>query len=173
FLAKLNESAPQFSRGRAVMPLNFTVRDKEVKPAVLICYEDVVRDLAVEGVKNGANLLVNITNDAWFGHSSAPYQHNQLASFRAIETRRYLLRDTNTGYTAVINPLGEVESDLKPFTSNVLQAKVVLLNYLTIYVLYGQTALKVVIISYWVLLLLLFFKRKKVGRRKIFNFKKG
>ena len=63
----------------------------------LICYEDIVPDLARQAVRQGAQVLVNLTNDVWFGATRAPYQHRALATFRAVENRVYLVRVTNTG----------------------------------------------------------------------------
>jgi len=75
---------------------------------VLICYEAIFAELAQERVSQGANLLVNISNDAWFGATSAPHQHLQLTALRAIEQGRYIVRSTNTGLSAFIDPLGRV-----------------------------------------------------------------
>ena len=75
---------------------------------VLICYEDIVASMARESVLRGADLLVNLTNDFWFGQSPALRQHLQLAVFRAVENKRYLLRSTTTGATAVIAPTGRI-----------------------------------------------------------------
>lgn len=75
---------------------------------VLVCYEVIFPYLARQHVKQGADLLVNITNDAWFGRSSAPYQHLAMARFRAIEHRIWLARSANTGISALIAPSGEV-----------------------------------------------------------------
>jgi apolipoprotein N-acyltransferase len=75
---------------------------------VLICYEDVLAGLARSSTAAGADLLVNLTNDRWFGDSHALPQHQQLARFRSIENRRYLLRCTMTGSTSIIDPLGRV-----------------------------------------------------------------
>ncbi|MCB0311467.1 MAG: apolipoprotein N-acyltransferase, partial [Bdellovibrionales bacterium] len=97
-----------FSAGEEVKV--FTYRDlagkKLARVAPLICYEDIVPQLSRHSVLKGAQLLVNITNDAWFGDSMAPYQHHLIAAFRAIENRRFLLRSTNTGLTAIVDPLG-------------------------------------------------------------------
>ncbi|OIO05743.1 MAG: apolipoprotein N-acyltransferase [Desulfovibrionaceae bacterium CG1_02_65_16] len=75
---------------------------------VLVCYEAIFAGLAQDRVSQGANLLVNISNDAWFGDTSAPHQHLQLAALRAIEQGRYLVRSTNTGISAFIDPLGRI-----------------------------------------------------------------
>jgi len=75
---------------------------------VLICYEDIVAGMARESVLRGADLLINLTNDFWFGQSPALRQHLQLAVFRAVENKRYLLRSTTTGATAVISPTGRI-----------------------------------------------------------------
>ena len=100
---------------------------------VLICYDDIVPELSFDAVRAGAELLVNLTNDAWYGDTAAPYQHHMLASWRAIETRRYLLRSTNTGYTAVVDPLGRTFASLPIFEPGVLRAGVKLMSSNTLH----------------------------------------
>jgi apolipoprotein N-acyltransferase len=85
-----------------------------------------------------ANLLVNLTNDGWFGNTVAPWQHTRLALWRAIETRRTLVRATNTGLTTVINPKGEMLETLPVFSTGVLKAKVPLMRGKTFYVRFGD-----------------------------------
>lgn len=80
------------------------------KVGVFICYEAVVPNLVRRFVAEGAEVLVNITNDAWFGDSAAPHQHLLMARMRAVENRRYLLRAANSGISAVIDPWGRVLS---------------------------------------------------------------
>lgn len=110
-----------------------------VKIAPLICYEDLMPMLARRFVsESGANLLVNLTNDAWFGNTVAPWQHARLAQWRAIETRRYLIRVTNTGLTSVINPRGEILQSLPLFSSGVLTTKVKVMEGETLYVRFGD-----------------------------------
>ena len=75
---------------------------------ILICYEAIFPEIAQKRVTDGATVLVNITNDAWFGMTSAPYQHLSLATMRAVEQMRPLLRCTNTGITAIIDAYGQV-----------------------------------------------------------------
>lgn len=78
--------------------------------AVLICFEDVFPELSRNFIKKGADFLVNITNDAWYKLTSAPYQHLQASVFRALENRAYLVRCANTGVSAFIAPTGQVFS---------------------------------------------------------------
>jgi apolipoprotein N-acyltransferase len=88
-----------------------------------ICYEDIFGEEVIQALPEAA-LLVNASNDAWFGTSTAPYQHLQIARMRALETGRYLLRATNTGISAVIAPDGKVLARSPQFESHVLRATV-------------------------------------------------
>jgi apolipoprotein N-acyltransferase len=110
-----------------------------IKLAPLICYEDLMPRLARRFVaESGATLLLNLTNDAWFGNTVASWQHARLAKWRAIETRRSLVRATNTGVTTVINPRGEILESLPVFSSGVLTADVPLMEGQTLYVRFGD-----------------------------------
>ena len=82
----------------------------KVSLATLICFEDLFPELSREFVKNGAQILVNITNDAWYMHTSAPYQHLQASVLRAVENRRPLVRSANTGISGFIAPTGKIIS---------------------------------------------------------------
>jgi apolipoprotein N-acyltransferase len=93
------------------------------KLAVTICYEDVFGAEQLRYLAE-ATLLVNVSNDAWFGDSIAPHQHLQIARVRAAEAGRYLLRSTNTGITAVIDAHGRVVDELPQFRVGVLKAAV-------------------------------------------------
>lgn len=106
--------------------------------SLLICYEDLVPRLSRESVLRGGTVLVNLTNDAWYGNTHAPYQHHLLASWRAIETRRYLVRSTNTGFTGIVNPLGQTIAQLPIFEEGYLVTEVGLNNAKTCYVQYGD-----------------------------------
>ena len=81
---------------------------KGAKLGVLICYESVFPNLTRLEVDKGAEVLVNITNDAWYGESSAPYQALAMAAMRSVETKAPMIRTANTGITAIIKPTGEV-----------------------------------------------------------------
>ena len=76
----------------------------------VICFEAVFPDLVRRFVKQGSQLIINLTNDGWYGVSDAPYQHLEIARVRAVENRRYFLRAANSGISAVIDPTGRMES---------------------------------------------------------------
>lgn len=88
--------------------------------SVLICYEAIFPDLARSAVQSGAKVLVNITNDGWFGNSAAPYQHLAMAAFRAVENRVWLFRAANTGMSAVYDPAGRLTAFLPLMEQGVL-----------------------------------------------------
>lgn len=142
WLRELNSTVGDFTAGDGIRIFNYQLTDgtnslpKNIKVAPLICYEDVITRLAREASLQGAELLVNITNDAWFGDTIAPHQHNLIASFRAIENRRYLLRSTNSGLTAIINALGQIEGQLPTFKEGELLARVKIINLVSPFVRY-------------------------------------
>jgi apolipoprotein N-acyltransferase len=95
-----------------------------VQIAPLICYEDLMPELAREATLRGAKLLVNLTNDAWFGNTAAPRQHHVMAAFRAIENRRSLIRATNSGLTGIIDPTGRTVQSVSVFSEAILSSSV-------------------------------------------------
>ena len=106
FINKLVVGIGDFSPGEHTNPLNVG----RAYAGLLVCYEGIFPELAREYVRNGANILVNITNDAWYGRSSAPYQHFSIAVFRAVETRTPLIRAANTGISAIIDQNGHIRN---------------------------------------------------------------
>jgi apolipoprotein N-acyltransferase len=80
----------------------------DVKIAVTICWENIFPNLVREFVKNGADLIVNITNEAWFGDTAAPYQFMAMSVFRAVENRVAIARAANTGISGFIDPVGRI-----------------------------------------------------------------
>jgi apolipoprotein N-acyltransferase len=106
---------------------------------MLICYEIIFPELAASMVKNRAGLLVNITNDAWFGKTGAPWQHFDMAVFRAVENRRALLRSANTGVSGWIDPAGRVMAASGLFVEAAMTAAVpVVRDYQTFYTRHGD-----------------------------------
>jgi apolipoprotein N-acyltransferase len=125
-----------FTRGNGPVTLDIA---NGIRVAPLICYEDLMPELARRFVREkSADILVNLTNDAWFGDTVAPWQHARLAQWRAIETRRTLVRVTNTGLTAIIDPRGEMVRTLPTFAPGVLTASVPIMTGETFYVRYGD-----------------------------------
>jgi apolipoprotein N-acyltransferase len=104
---------------------------------VSICYEDVFGEEQIRYLPQ-STLLVNVSNDAWFGDSIAPPQHLQISQLRAAEAGRYLLRATNTGITAVIGPKGRVLSRLPQFQPGTLEATVTGMKGATPYARWGN-----------------------------------
>ncbi len=103
-----------------------------------ICYEVIFPDLVRRLVKNGAGFLVTITNDGWYGRSSAPYQHFALATFRAVENRRFLLRAATTGISGMVDPYGRILVRSQLMTEAVLTGTVTPRNTLTFYTRNGD-----------------------------------
>lgn len=110
----------------------------QARVGVSICYEVIKSSLIREFVQRGAGLLLNITNDAWFGESAAPYQHFAMARMRAIETRRYLVRAANTGISSFVDPFGRVLQQTELFEQTVIIDSVSARSDQTLFVRYGN-----------------------------------
>jgi apolipoprotein N-acyltransferase len=108
------------ARGGATQP---ALEVAGTRVAVDICYEDAFGRELIHGARE-AGMLVNVTNDAWYGHSIAALQHNQIAATRALEFGRPMLRATNTGITSAIGPDGRVIASLPWFTTGILEVDV-------------------------------------------------
>ena len=124
-----------FSRG-ATTQQPLAVAGQQV--AVNICYEDVFGEEIIRQLPQ-ATLLVNVSNVAWFGDSIAPRQHLQIAQMRALETGRHMLRATNTGMTAVVDPRGRVTHVAPTFRTEIVEAEVRGHAGATPYVRFGNT----------------------------------
>jgi len=103
-----------------------------------ICYEVIFPSLVRKFTKKGAQVLVTITNDGWYGKSAAPYQHFLIAVFRAVENRRYLLRAATTGISGFVDPYGRVISRSELMTQTYLTGKATPANKLSFYARYGD-----------------------------------
>jgi apolipoprotein N-acyltransferase len=105
---------------------------------VFICYESVFGDEVRQFTRLGAEVLVNISDDGWYGDTSAPWQHLNMARMRAIENRRWILRDTNNGTTASIDPYGTVRQSIPRHTVGSLAAKYGYNSEITFYTAHGD-----------------------------------
>lgn len=115
-----------------------TLKMGSYRLGILICYEIIFPELSGAAAKSGADLLINITNDAWYGTTSAPYQHFSMAVFRAVENRRSLVRSANTGISGFIDPLGEIYNLSPLFKESVMTKSLPVIKYKTIYSEHGD-----------------------------------
>jgi apolipoprotein N-acyltransferase len=105
---------------------------------IFICYEAVFADEVRQFARHGAEVLVNISDDGWYGDTSAPWQHLNMVRMRAIENRRWLLRDTNNGVTAAIDPYGRVRQSIPRHQTDALPAEYGFRDDITFYTAHGD-----------------------------------
>ena len=134
YAAKLVDQVADFTPGS-----EHVVGQVEGHPVgATICYEAIFPDLVRGFAAGGAEMLVNITNDGWYGRTSAPYQHLAMAGFRAVENGKYLVRAANTGITAVVDPRGRVLEKTALFEETVLVRDVPFVPGTTFYARHGD-----------------------------------
>jgi apolipoprotein N-acyltransferase len=147
FLDKLVEGIGDFEPGPGATLLSFNPKSlsgdrppglRPVKFGVAICYEVIFPDLVRQFAANGAELLVTITNDGWFGRSSAPAQHFSMAVFRSVENHLALARSANTGVSGFIDPFGRIMQATPLFTEQILRAQLPIRQARTFYSHYGD-----------------------------------
>jgi apolipoprotein N-acyltransferase len=139
FAHKLTGRVSEFSRGteRKVFILPGSNGERH-RYGVFICYESVFADEVRHFAQLGAEVLVNISDDGWYGDTSAPWQHLNMARMRAIENRRWILRDTNNGVTAVIDPYGRVRQSIPRHQTDALPAQFGFRSDVTFYTAHGD-----------------------------------
>jgi len=114
----------------------FSLNDKnglDIKLAGVICIESIYPDFVAGFVKKGAEIIAVVTNDSWYGYSSGPFQHEEIAVLRAVENRRTVVRAANGGISCIINPSGKIVSSTNLFTRNYLVGDMVISNEITFY----------------------------------------
>lgn len=138
-LYELSPRTGHLSPGTHTRPLVLPGAAGDTRITTLICYEDVLPDFTRQAVAAGQpHLMVNVTNDAWFGKSQEPHIHLAMARFRAAEHHRALVRSTNSGVSAFIDPAGRVLTHGGLFTSEQLHAHVPLMTQATLYETLGD-----------------------------------
>jgi apolipoprotein N-acyltransferase len=160
-LYRVSPNSGRFTPGTRFEPLS----DGRHELATFICYEDIVPSFVNEIVANGdPDLLVNLTNDAWFGDTTEPWIHLALAKLRAVEHRRYFVRSTNSGVSAIIDPVGRVVVRSETFQPMAIDGTVAWLRGTTVYAVLGDG-------PWWVLTLVALYaaarpppKRRRAGR---------
>jgi apolipoprotein N-acyltransferase len=142
FVGPLVEAVSAFSPGARVtmLPVNGHMA------STAICYEVVYPHLIRDGVLQGAELLTTITNDAWYGETSAPFQHFELAAMRAIEQGRYLARAANTGISGIVDPYGRVLARTPLFATTTVIGEVRFLQERTVYATIGDLAAQLAVL---------------------------
>jgi apolipoprotein N-acyltransferase len=157
FAAGLTKEVGDFSRGTSRAALDAG----DEKLGVFICYESIFPDEIRQLSANGAQVFVNISNDGWYGDSGAYAQHLKQARMRAVENARWVLRDTNTGVTASIDPYGRVVATVPRKIRTALLAPYALSNVTTSYTRHGDWfAYLCAIISVGVLIARFLFRNK-------------
>lgn len=134
FASPIVETLGDFTPGQGTAPL--TCQNSRI--GVLICFESIFPELSRKLVAGGANLLANLTNDGWFGKSTAPWQHLSMSVLRSVETRRSLARAANTGFSCFIDPLGRINGITPLFEAQHLTADLPLFSETTVYVRFGH-----------------------------------
>jgi apolipoprotein N-acyltransferase len=134
FARTLTHEVGTFSQGHRRDPL--TVGDMKV--GTFICYESIFPNEVRQFANNGGEVFVNISNDSWFGDTGAPRQHLNMARMRAVENNRWLLRDTNSGVTAVVDPYGRIVAEVPRNQRAGLQASFGLEQFTTFYTRHGD-----------------------------------
>ena len=157
FVKGLTAGIGDFTAGAGFYPLLLDDR----KIGILICYEGILPYAARMYKKESAELLVNITNDAWFGATSAPFQHFSMSLFRAVETRLYLVRVANTGVSGIFDPRGKIIEQTKIFQREALKGNIKFVKIPTFYAQYGD----ILVVICFVLIMLYFLAGWK-GRLK-------
>lgn len=160
FISKLVVGVGDFASGPGFHPLSMNHH----RLGVLICYEGIFPEAGRSYKKAGADLLVNITNDAWFGRTSAPYQHLSMTSLRAVENRLYIVRAANTGISAVIDPTGRIINQTELFEEASLQGTVKFTHDNTFYMLYGDVFVYSCLLSIGICILISIRRRRYAGR---------
>jgi len=139
---KLRYSAPrQYSSGNNSLVFN----DQTGRFGALICFEVLFPELTRNMVAQGADFIVNLSNDAWFGRTSEHYQHFTMSVFRAVECRRPLVRSSNTGISGFIDTTGRIVSQIEPFKQGYLNYTPVFSEELTFYCRHGDLFAKLCI----------------------------
>jgi apolipoprotein N-acyltransferase len=134
FASGLTRQIGTFARGQSRQALQVG----DARAGIFICYEAVFPDEVRRFARNGAEVFVNVSNDGWYGEGGAPWQHLNQARMRAMENNRWLLRATNTGITAVIDPLGRVVAEAPRNQRTQLQAAYSLVDATTFYTRHGD-----------------------------------
>lgn len=150
--------------GKSKERIVFYSADSLFRPAPVICYESVYGQFVGEYILNGANVIFIITNDGWWGNTAGHRQHLDLATLRAIETRKSIARSANTGISAIVNQRGDIHQPTKYWEKDVIRGEVMINEYLTFYTRHGDYMARIALIALVVLTLHSIISRWKKRR---------
>lgn len=159
FINKIVVGIGDFAPGEHAVTLD----TGSTKLGVQVCYEVIFPELARQYVRAGARVLVAITNDAWFGRSSAPYQHLAISAFRAVETRTPLIRAANTGVTAIVDQNGYIRTMTGLFVEGYRTGEVQPGSGRSLYLTIGDLPAWLCVLATAGIALLAWFKRKNIS----------
>ncbi|WP_119327986.1 apolipoprotein N-acyltransferase [Cysteiniphilum halobium] len=158
FMAYFNIPMSSFTKGDEVQPL---LKMNGLSVALFICYE-IAYPSEVRAQLQNANLIAVISDDAWFGDSLAPWQHEEISQMRAIETGRYVIQATNNGVTSIINPKGQTIASLPRNKQAILKGKVYGMTGQTPWTIYGLLPITLLSLLFMVIALIIcIYKRKR------------
>ncbi len=157
FLGKIVAHVGDFHAG----PTGRTIPWNDQHLGILICYELIFPELGRKQVQNGATLLINLTNDAWYGRTSAPHQHFSTAVFRAVETKRALVRAANTGISGFIDPLGRIQQKSPLFKPAAIHQSIHLMTLKTLYTRIGDLFATICLVLAGILIIYSFLIKRK------------
>ncbi len=161
FLGKIVAQVGDFEAGQA----GHTLPWKDQRIGIQICYEIIFPGLSRAMARNNASLLVNITNDAWFGTTSGPYQHFSMTVFRAVENRRSLARAANTGISGFIDPTGKILAATGLLEDAAVTGSIPLLKEKSVYTIVGDLFARVCM-GIVILAVLLNILQSRINKRK-------
>ena len=134
FMQSITQEVSDFSPGSELV----LVETPAGRMNAIICFEAVFPELVREFVFRGSQLIINLTNDGWYGDSAAPYQHLAMARWRAVENRRYMLRAANSGISAIIGPAGRISASTHLLRKDICVGSFDFISYQSFYTRHGD-----------------------------------
>jgi apolipoprotein N-acyltransferase len=157
---KWNVGISSWGKGEDTVVYELSLKDgRQTKFSGMICYESVFPNYVREFVKRGAEFLVIITNDSWWGNTSGAYQHASFASLRAVETRRWVVQCANGGISLIVDPTGKRQTTTDLYTRTKFIADISLLTDKTFYVQYGDVVAQLCLAISILMFMTAFFKK--------------
>ena len=162
---KWNVGISSWGKGEDTVVYSLYLKDgRQTKFSGMICYESAYPNYVREFVKRGAEFLVIITNDSWWGNTSGAYQHASFASLRAVETRRWVVQCANGGISMVVDPTGKRQLTTNLYTRTKFIADIGLLSDKTFYVKYGDIVAQICLAASIMMLIAAVLKNNKSKR---------